>query len=37
MQLKDECKPQITLITQISTHTAGLFFAFKTAESSLNL
>ena len=32
--LKDEYKPRITLITQISTHAAGLFFVMKSAESS---
>ena len=32
--LMDEYKPQITLITQTSMHTAGLFFVVKTAESS---
>ena len=32
--LKDEYKPRITLITQISTHAAGLFFNMKFAESS---
>ena len=32
--LKEEYKPQITQIAQIITHTAGLFFAMKTAESS---
>ena len=32
--LKDEYKPQITLITQIIKHAAGLFFVMKTAESS---
>ena len=32
--LKDEYKPQITLITQIFKHAVGPFFVNKTAESS---
>lgn len=32
--LKEQYKPKITQIAQIITHTAGLFFVMKTAESS---